>query len=369
MKRAIIACIVLLVFLAACQPQPTDPQPVFTPSAESTATPIPLPAAAPKVVASLSGVIWTFDISPDNNTIAFATSKGLELYDLKTFAHLRTLDKDENVYCLSWSPDGTKLAVGVLALLPNPTGVSGGKAILKVWDTSNWQVVFQPDFSDSMVNERILRLAFSPDSKLLAFSADVNGVMTLEISTGKVLSHQKEYAGSVLDIAWSPDGSRLVSTGDMAYSVRRWKLSDDKGVRLFDQRASNPMEVTWTPDGKRIVSGHVNGVVCFWTAVTNKCDGFIQAHRSAVFSMALSPDGLKLATGGGVIRIWDTQTGKLLTSFGLDEKVIYNHLAWVSSGQSLVSLQTGLDDAEVTGVRLWNISTGAPLVDFLGGKR
>ena len=25
-------------------------------------------------------------------TIAFATSKGLEMYDLKTFAHLRTLD-------------------------------------------------------------------------------------------------------------------------------------------------------------------------------------------------------------------------------------------------------------------------------------
>jgi WD40 repeat protein len=367
MRRATAICFFLLIVLTACQP--VDPQPVFNASAEATATPIPLPATTPKVVATLPGVIWSFAISPDAATIAITTSKGLELYDLKTFAHLCILEAGENVYSLAWSPDGTKLAAGVLALLPNPTEVSGGIAVLKVWDTTNWRVVFQPDFADSMVNERILSLAFSPDSKLLAFSADMNGVMTLELASGKVLSHQKQYAGSVLDLAWSPDGSRLVSTGDMAYSLRRWKVSDDQAVRLFDQRASSSMEVTWTPDGKRIVSGHVNGVICFWTAATNKCDGLIQAHRSAVFSMALSPDGLKLATGGGVIRIWDTQTGKLLTAFGLDEKVIYNHLVWVTPEQTLAALQTGLDDPEITAVRFWDVSTGVPSIDFQGGKR
>lgn len=368
MKYPAFVSLFLLMAVSACQPAP-QPQPVFTPAAEATATPIPLPAAMPKVVATLPGVIWAFEISPDPGIIAFATSKGLVLYDLKTFAYLRTLEKDENVFSLAWSPDGAKLAVGVLVPLPNPTETAGGKAVLKILDTSTWQVVFQPDFADSMVNERILGIAFSPDSQRLAFSADLNGVMTLDLATGKIISHQKRYAGSVLEIAWSPDGSRLVSTGDMAYSLRRWKVSNDEAVRLFDRRASSPMEVVWTPDGKRIVSGHVNGVICFWTAATNKCDGFIQAHRSAVFSLALSADGLKLATGGGVIRIWDTQTGKLLTSFGLDEKIIYNHMAWVFPGESLATLQTNLDDAEISAVRLWNVSNGLPLAQFQGGKR
>ena len=155
----------------------------------------------------------------------------------------------------------------------------------------------------------------------------------------------------------------------MAYSLRRWKVSDDAAVRLFDQRASSSMEVAWTPDGKRIVSGHVNGVVCFWTVATNKCDGFIQAHRSAVFSMALSPDGLKLATGGGVIRIWDTANGKLLTAFGEDSKIIYNHLEWAPDDQSVISMQTNMDDPEITTIRLWNVSTGIPSIQFQGGKR
>ena len=181
MKHTTAICIFLMILLIACQP--SNPQPVFTPSAEATVTPIPLPVTAPKVVATLPGVIWSFAVSPNAATIAFATSKGLEMYDVKTFTYLLTLDAGENVYSLAWSPDGTKLAAGVLALLPNPTEVSGGKAVLKVWDTSNWQVIFEPDFAENMVNERILSLALS---------ADMNGVMTLDLATGKVISHQEK---------------------------------------------------------------------------------------------------------------------------------------------------------------------------------
>ena len=362
MKRTVIVCAFLLVIVTACQP--AEHQPVFTPAAEATATAIPLPVNAPKVVATLSGIIWTFAISPDAATIAFATSKGMELYGMKTFAHLRTLDADENVNSISWSPNGKELALGIIKPFED-----SGQAVLEIWSTSGWKIILQPHFDDDLKNERILDLAWKPDASALALTTDMHGVMVLDLTTGKVTSQQTTFASSVLQAAWSPDGSRLVSTGDMAYSLRRWKVGNSGAVRLFDQRASSSMEVSWTPDGTRIVSGHSNGVVCFWTVATNKCDGFIQAHRTAVFSLALSPDGLKLATGGGVIRIWDTHIGKLLTAFGLDDKFIYNHLVWDSSDQSLAALQTGLDDPEMTAVRLWDVSTGMPLVQFQGGKR
>ena len=104
-QKLIIAFVLCAFILTACQP--ADPQPIFTPSAEATATPIPFPATTPTVAASLAGVIWSFAIRPDAAVISFATSKGLELYDLKTFAHLRSLESGENVDSLSWSPDGT----------------------------------------------------------------------------------------------------------------------------------------------------------------------------------------------------------------------------------------------------------------------
>ena len=362
----ILPVLTFLLILSACQP--VEPQPVFSTSTEVSLTPIPLPAEAPQVVATLSGVIWSFDISPDGSIIAFATSKGLELYDLQTFAHLRTLDANQNVYSLAWSPDGKELAVGLLAETPDPTEFSGGKAILKIWETSAWKIILEPDLADSLLSERILDIAWKPDGTALALSTDMHGVMVVDSASGKMLSQQTGFAGSVMQAAWSPDGSRLVSTSDMAYSLRRWIVKNGKAVRLFDERASNPMHVVWTSDGQRIVSGHANGVVCFWTAASNKCDGFIQAHRSAVFSMALSPDGSRLATGGGILRIWDTQTGELLTAFGLDEQILYTKIAWAGSDNQLIALETGLENPELTRVRIWDLSSGVAEVEFLGGR-
>jgi WD40 repeat protein len=363
----LIVLFATITTLAACQP--AEPQPVFTPSAEATASPIPLPATAPKVVAKLSGVIWSFDLSPDGSTIAIATSKGLEIYDLKNFALLKSLEAGISQFDIAWSPDGKKLAAGVGLALAKPTEYSGGEAVLRVWDTSTWKIVLETNFAGDMVNERILDIAWKPDGLALALSTDIHGVMVVDAASGKLLSQQTGFASSVMEAAWSPDGSRLVSTSDMAYSLRRWKVDTGEAVRLFDQRVSNPWHVIWMPDGKRIISGHVYGTVCFWTVATNKCDGFIQTHRTAVFSMAVTSDGTRLATGGGVIRIWDTANGKLLTAFGEDSKIIYNHLEWAPGDQVVISMQTNMDDPEMTALRLWNVSTGIPSIQFQGGKR
>ncbi len=355
-----------VIMLAACQPM--DPQPVFTPAVEATATPIPIPAAAPKVVATLPGVIWTFDISPDGNSIAIATSKGLELYDLKSFILLKSLEAGISQYDVAWSPDGKKLAAGVGVALPNPTENAGGEAVLRIWDTNTWKIILETNFAGDMVNERILDIAWKPDGSTLALGTDSHGVMVMDATSGKLLSQQTGFASSVMEAAWSPDGSRLVSTSDMAYSLRRWKVDTGEAVRLFDQRVSNPWHVIWMQDGKRIVSGHVYGTVCFWTVATNKCDGLIQAQRTAVFSMSVSADGKRLATGGGVIRVWDTSDGKLLTAFGEDSKIVYNHLAWLHGDQTIAALQTNMDDPELTILRLWNVQIGVAQVEFKGGK-
>ena len=100
-----------ITLLTACQP--TEALPVFT-SAYGSATPIPLSADKPKVAATLPGRIRSFSISPDMKTIAFATSQGVVLYDLKSYKHLQTLNEAESVYLVDWSPDGKKLAAGGL---------------------------------------------------------------------------------------------------------------------------------------------------------------------------------------------------------------------------------------------------------------
>ena len=82
-----------------------------------------------------------------------------------------------------------------------------------------------------------------------------------------------------------------------------------------------------------------------------------------------SPNSQKLATGGGVIRIWDTLTGKLTTAFGENEEYIYTRLVWVSDEGPIITLESALEYPGNTHVCFWNIDTGASLVEFLGGER
>jgi WD40 repeat protein len=293
---------------------------------------------------------------------------------LHTQKYLRSLNQGELASSVAWSPDGSKLAVGSTKDYGTPFYQGGdssnsNKAHLTVWDTSTWEILFEPAFSLEMVNAMFRDLAWSANNRLLAFSLDLGGVQVWDTQGGHLISRQENFAGTVVDISWSPDGSRLVATGDMAYGIRRWRVSDNRAVRLFDKRISNSMQVAWSPDGKRIASGHVLGTVCLWTAATNRCDGFIQAHRTATFSLAWSPDSSRLATGGGLIRVWDTNTGKLIGAFGQDDRYIYTKLEWPAIDQPIVTLQTGLEDPGDTILRLWDIESASILMEWRGRQQ
>jgi WD40 repeat protein len=359
--KPFLALPLTLLLMIACQP--SGHQPVFTLSTDAAATPLPFPSTPPHTAAKLPGRIRSFDISPDLKTIALATSKGVVLYDFDTPKHLRTLNGAEDVFSIAWSPDGTKLAVGGV---DSEFGESG-KLNLAIWDASAWKIISGPEISTENPAFQYGALAWSPDGALLATAAYDRGALVLIVQTGEVVSQQEGFLVNPYSISWSPDGSRLIATGDLGYGFRRWRLDTGKAVRLYDQRVDAATQIAWSPDGDRIASVHQNGAVCFWTVKTNECDGFIQAHQTAAFSLVWSPDGSRLATGGGAIRIWDTHTGKSLTAFGEDYGHMYNRLEWPASDGPMVSLETGWETGD-TIIRFWDISTGAILVEFRGTK-
>ncbi len=237
---------------------------------------------------------------------------------------------------------------------------------LVVRDTSTWETIFERK-GDEEVSIPFGELTWSPDSRRLATALlPDRGLVVLDVKTGNIVSDQQDFLVPPYDIDWSPDGSRLIATGDLGYGFRRWRLDTDEAVRLYDPRAGTAaIQLAWSPDGERIASGHAGGMVCFWTAATNQCDGFIYAHQNIVSGLAWSPDGNQLATSGGVIRIWDTHTGQLLTAFGQNDGSVYTQLEWLDL-KTLASLETGYAREALTIVRFWDVATGSVLFEFHG---
>lgn len=339
-----------------------DPSPTFSTTYYKAGIPIPYPTSEVTRNANVSGRIRSFAVSPDLKTIAMATSKGIILYDLQTYEQLRILSSKENSFSVAFSPDGKQLAAGNLVMQNR----QAGDPHLVVWDTSIWEVTFEPKIGNGDATMFFGALAWSPNGNFLATSDYDRGLVTFDIETGDVISLQKDFLMSPNDISWSPNGSRLVATGDLGYGFRRWRIDTDQSVRLYDPRAAAfATKLEWSPDGKRIASAHADGTLCFWTVATNRCDGFTKAHFLQTFSLTWSPDGSQLATGGGIIRIWNTSTGNLVTSFGLKDGSVYSQLKWLTDGR-LVSLETGYAEHELTAIRLWDIRTGKILTVFQG---
>lgn len=358
--RVVLKLVILLAAVSACQPGMAQPE--FTTSFESNVSAIPSPSTAPRVVDSLSGRIRSFAVSPDLNTIALATSKGIVLYDLHAYKSLRTLNESENGFSVAWSSDGNMLAVG--------SSISG-RAHVTVYDTTTWNALFEPeiDYSSFPTNfPNFGALAWSHDGDLLAASHHAQGLAIFDIKTGEIVAQQKDFLTFPYHIAWSPDDSRIVATGDLGFGFRRWRLDNGKSVRLYDKRLpAFAIQLAWSHDGERIASIHADGAVCFWTSATNQCNGFIKAHHNGGFSLAWSSDGNQLATGGGVIRLWDTHTGKLVAFYGLNATSVYSQLQWLANGV-LVSLETGYADKAPTIVRFWDVERGAVLAEFHGAN-
>ena len=332
----------------------------FSTSYRDFPDPVPMPKDKPKEAVDVPGLIRAFDISADGGTIAIATSTDLILYNLQTLEEIHSLPVNERVFQARFSPDGSKLAVSAIIL----KYLESGLLHVTVWDTASWNILYEYE-SESQGYAPEGALAWVPDNTRLAFSIPERGLSVMDVDTGKPVAALEDFIVPPFDLSWSPDGLRLISTGDLGYGLRRWRVDTNKWVRLWDKRLQPAQQVAWSPDGKRIASGHFGGTVCVWNAGNNRCEGFIKAHFNSVDALDWSPDGGQIATASGAIRIWDADTGEMSSAFGFYDGIIYKELRWFDS-QTIATLETSYTQQLPSMIRFWDVSTEDVKLAFRG---
>lgn len=217
-------------------------------------------------------------------------------------------------------------------------------------------------------------IARSPNGAFQAIGGP-GGVQILSSTTGAVIQDLPTAIPGVGVLAFSPDGTELAVGGagvvDNLGAIELWNVQT--GVLIHEAR--NLLTVStlqFTPDGSKIAVGSTGSSVLFFsTSSLNQVDSFPSASGTSAWAMALSPDGKQLAIGGvasgqGVIEIWDVKSRKLITSlnasvgqrFGVEDGV--STLAFSPDGNTLASSSSeymysvGGPNTYTTYLMLWN---------------
>jgi tetratricopeptide (TPR) repeat protein len=178
----------------------------------------------------------------------------------------------------------------------------------------------------------VLCVAFSPDGTRIVTTAirdSMSGGAELKVwdaKTGNVLLDlsQKDERGTMRgerggSVAFSAHGPRFVTGGvrhmkSGGTEAKVWDATTGKVLVELNGIKDVVLCVAFSQDGARIATGHYNKIATVWDAETGTAIAELKGHTGNVNSMAFSPDGKRVVTGGGdrMVRVWDTLTGASL---------------------------------------------------------
>ncbi len=217
----------------------------------------------------------------------------------------------------------------------------------------------------------VLTLAWSPDGTALV-SGTANRV--LHVWNAMTGCHRFSYADPcktyawASSLAWSPNGA-YIAWGSDDRTVKVWQVEQDGSLTLkpkFTYRGhSNWVNaVAWAPDGRRLASGSDDKTVQVWQMGSTATDAGVETFRGHSFSVATlawSPDGNYLASGANdaTIHIWDVDRNETALIYR-DHPFGVNTLAWSPDGTRIVSCSW--DNI----IRVWDVVTGNTLFTYHG---
>ncbi|CAG7852496.1 SubName: Full=Related to WD40-repeat protein (Notchless protein) {ECO:0000313/EMBL:CCA73057.1} [Serendipita indica DSM 11827] len=264
---------------------------------------------------------------------------------------------------------------GVTRAIAGLRGVTGHRGLAEETRRSMTEIrrfimAFLVPIRDSAPHIYISALPFTPKQSKLHIEGLKVHSNTLVVTQGLEEAYPglpralESHIASIYTVAFSPDGSRIVSG------------SKDSGIQLWDADTGQPLgrpfkanngfihSVAFSPDGSRIVSGSDNTLIRLWDADTGQPWGEpLRGHTSTVYAVEFSPDGLRIVScsADATIRIWDADTGQPLGDPLRGHASAVNDVTFSPDGRRIVSC------SEDKTIRLWDAHTGQPLGEPLYG--
>jgi cytochrome c len=151
-------------------------------------------------------------------------------------------------------------------------------------------------------------------------------------------------------IAISSDGNSVLS-GSFDTAAIRWSLKTEAAEQVLRFHSDAVNAVAFLNDSRMATAG-ADARIAIWTQGRQQPDQVFEGHRGPIVSIAVSPDGARLASASWdhTVRIWSLGDGRQQVLEGHAQNV--NGVAFSPDGRSLVSV--GYDRE----LRIWPLMGG-----------
>ena len=251
----------------------------------------------------------------------------------------------ERTYALAYSADGVLLAVA--------GGNPGQLGEVKLLNSQSGEVrhAFGP-WPDAALD-----LAFSPDGTKLAVAGADRTVRIFDVTTGNEDLLIEAHADWVTAVAWSADGARI-ATGSRDKTAKVFDAKTGSILANYPEHDSQVYDVLFTADGSQVLSSDEDKEIHYWKVEDGKKVEKIARLEGVPFKLTLHGEHLLAALSANCIRQYVAAERKFIRELQGHSGPIYAMAVHGASGR----IASGDHNGQV---RIWNLADGASLASFV----
>ena len=307
-------------------------------------------------VGRIEGYAQALAFSPDGSILA-GSSAGITLWSVATQEPLAVLEgHTRGVDAVAFSPDGATLASG------------SGDDTVRLWDVATGQELATLTGHTGSV----YTVGFSPDGAILASGGRDHTVRLWDVGAKREMVTLVGHTDFIVSVAFSPDGSTLAS-GSHDRSVRLWDVASAQSTGTLNGHEGWVIMVGFSRDGRTLVSGRrdegwpnsdrTDDLVRLWDVGSGQQVASFGDPATTVWSLAFSPDGQLLATADGSGR--DAADGEIIlwhVASGQRVATLTGAARTVAFSPDGATLATG----GTQGVTLWDVASATSTTTLTG---
>ena len=247
-----------------------------------------------------TGSVRSVAFSPDGTMLASGSQDStIKLWNIGAKENIATLRHAHWIRSVAFSPDGTTFALGA------------SDSTIKVWDIATQENIATLEGH----THRVRSVAFSPDGAMLASGSSDRTVKLWDIATGRTIATLEGHTAWVYSVAYSPNGTMLAS-GSSDNTVKLWDVKRKENIATLEGHTGSIRSVAFSPDGTTFASGASDSTIKLWDVATRTNIATFE-DKSSVWSVAFSPDGAMLASGASdrTVKLWDIATGQNIATY------------------------------------------------------